>query len=357
MLFDLEVVFLFYPKEYSLLFFNRFAIIIKKLNSNDYDLKEKSMFKNRKAIFFAILLTSLFILVGCSGEKSKNSAKNKDSIQVVTTFYPMYDFTKNVAGKNADVTMLITGNTEPHDYEPSPKDIAKIQDADLFVYNSDEMETWVKSVLKDLDRSKTVVVEASKGISLLDSEEETHSHDEEHHHDHDSDPHVWLDPVLAQEEAENIYQGLIKADRQHKANYKQNYQTYQKKLNQLDQAYKKALASAQNRTFVTQHTAFSYLAKRYDLTQKAIAGFSPDQEPSAAGLAKIENFVKENNIRIIFTEELASPKIAKTIANATGAKLEPLSPLESLSEKDQKAGADYISVMQQNLKQLRKVID
>lgn len=173
--------------------------------------------KNKKIMGFSILLLSiLFVVAGCG---NKQETAKTDKLQVVTTFYPMYDFTKNVVGDNGEVSVLMKAGTEPHDYEPSAKDIAKIADSDVFVYNSEEMETWVGSVLKNIDTKKTVVIDASKEIKLLEGshEEEDEDHDHDHEgHSHAHDPHVWLDPVLAKEEVNAIKEGLIQADKTNK---------------------------------------------------------------------------------------------------------------------------------------------
>lgn len=237
--------------------------------------------KNKKIMGFSILLLSiLFVVAGCG---NKQETAKTDKLQVVTTFYPMYDFTKNVVGDNGEVSVLMKAGTEPHDYEPSAKDIAKIADSDVFVYNSEEMETWVGSVLKNIDTKKTVVIDASKEIKLLEGshEEEDEDHDHDHEgHSHAHDPHVWLDPVLAKEEVNAIKEGLIQADKTNKASYEKNAKTYSDKLDALNEKFEAGLKDAKNRTFVTQHAAFAYLAARYDLKQVAISGISPDQEPS-----------------------------------------------------------------------------
>lgn len=297
------------------------------------------------------VLAILMVLTACGNSNSGSSSSKK--LKIVTTFYPMYDFTKNVTGDKADIQMLIKAGTEPHDYEPSAKDIAKIEEADVFVYNSDDMETWVSKVLKNIDKKKTTVIEASKGIKLLEGVEEE---EEEGHHGHENDPHVWLSPVLAQKEVANIKAGLEKADKKQKTTYEKNAKTYTKKLKNLDNDFKTGLKGAKNRDFVTQHAAFQYLAKEYNLKQIAIAGLSPDQEPSAKRLAELQKFVKKNHIKIIYFEEVASPKIAKTLANETGAKMEVLSPIEGITAKEQKQGIDYISYMKDNLKALQKTI-
>ncbi|MBC2345209.1 zinc ABC transporter substrate-binding protein [Listeria welshimeri] len=310
------------------------------------------------------VLTFALVLVGCGASSDKVSG-DKDKLKIVTTFYPMYDFTKNVVGDKASIEMLIDAGTEPHDYEPSAKDIAKIEAADVFVYNSEDMETWVPSVLKSLDSKKLTVIDASKGIQLVEGTEEEehhdheeeghdHDHDEAHHHEHD--PHVWLSPVLAQQEVTNIQNGLTKADKTNADTYEKNAANYNDKLKALDGKFKTAFEGVKQRDFVTQHAAFQYLAKEYNLHQVAIAGLSPDQEPSPARLAELQKYVKDNNISTIYFEEVASPKVAETLANETGAKLEVLSPIEGITDKEQKKGMDYIAYMEQNLKALQKTI-
>ncbi|MBC2184348.1 zinc ABC transporter substrate-binding protein [Listeria sp. FSL L7-0233] len=302
------------------------------------------------------VLAFVLVLAGCGAGTDKVSGET-DKLKVVTTFYPMYDFTKNVAGDNASIEMLIDAGTEPHDYEPSAKDIAKIEEADVFVYNSEDMETWVPSVLKSLDSKKLTVIDASKGIELVEGTEEEHDHDHEeegHHHEHD--PHVWLSPVLAQQEVANIQNGLAKADKINADTYKNNAKNYTDKLKALDNKFKTAFEGAKQRDFVTQHAAFQYLANEYDLHQVAIAGLSPDQEPSPARLAELQKYVKANNISTIYFEEVASPKVAETLAKETGANLEVLSPIEGITDKEQKKGMDYIAYMEQNLQALQKTI-
>ena len=312
---------------------------------------------NMKKIFTVLAsMASICCLTACSTTPTTNSsAKAEKKINVVTTFYPMYDFAKQVAGDKAEVTSLIDASVEPHDYEPSAKDIAKISEADVFVYSSEYMETWVKQVLANIDTTKVKVVDASKGIDLMHAEEEEHEHEGEEAHEHEFDPHIWLDPVLAKQQVTNILEGIIAADTANKDSYTTNAQAFTTKLEELDKEYQ-TLQTATNKTFVTQHEAFGYLAHRYGLTQKAIAGISPNTEPTPAKLAELQAFIKENNVTTLYFEELASPKIAELLSKETGASLEVLSTLEGLSKEEQDKGADYISVMKENLAALKKAI-
>ena len=154
----------------------------------------------------SLLLASLvtLFLVACSNQKQADGKLN-----IVTTFYPVYEFTKQVAGDTANVELLIGAGTEPHDYEPSPKAVAKIQDADAFVYENENMETWVPKLLDSLDAKKVKTIKATGDMLLLpgSEEEEDHNHGEEGHH-HEYDPHVWLSPARAIKLVEHIRDSL-----------------------------------------------------------------------------------------------------------------------------------------------------
>lgn len=302
-----------------------------------------------KRLIQGMLLLLTVVTLGACGTQSADNENAK--LTVVTSFYPMYDFTKKVVGDTGEVSLLVDGNVEPHDYEPSAKDIAKIQDADVFVYHSKDMETWVPAVLKLIDTERTKVIEANEGIAAI---EETH---ESGDHQHASDPHTWLDPVLAQQQVKNIRDGITAAKPEFTKYLADNALRFNAELEKLNQDYLAAFKDADNRVFVTQHSAFSYLAKRYDLEQRAIAGISPEQEPTPAELGKVEDFVKEQQIKVIYTEGLSSSKIGETIAKATGAELVDLRTLESLSEKERTAGEDYLSVMTDNLSALKIAIN
>ncbi len=315
--------------------------------------------KNIKLRSLLSISISLFLLTGCSSKSVSTSNKSKESgsekIKIVTTFYPVYEFTKNVAKENADIKLLIPSSIEPHEWEPTPKDVGSIQNADLFIYNSPYMETWVPNIEKSLDNKKSSFIEASSGISLIKGQENEEQGN--NNHSEQMDPHVWLSLVLAQKEVQNITKALINIDPAHKEEYKKNSDEYINKLRELDNQYKEALSHFKNKEIITQHAAFGYLAKQYGLVQVPIAGLSPSNEPSPARLAELKQFAKSHDIKTIFFEEVASPKVANTLANEIGAKTAVLNTLEGLSEEEQKEGIDYISVMEKNLKILKKVLE
>lgn len=330
------------------------------------------MNKQIKRILFLSLM-AIIVLAGCGNQSTSSNETVEESaekLKIVTTFYPMYEFTKQVAGDYADVELLIPASQEPHGWEPSPQDMANIQSADIFIFNSEYMETFVETIRQSVDDSKVKFVEASEDISLIEgTEEEEHehsSHEEEHaetteHHDeedheheaeehsHEYDPHVWLSPVLAIKEVESITQSLIEADPSNEETYEENSKNYIAQLEQLDQKFREALSNVDNKEIITQHASFGYLAKEYGLTQIAIAGLSPELEPSAEKLAQLKEYAVEHDIDVIYFEETASSKVAETLATEIGAKTEVLNTLESLSQEDQDDGLDYIKVMEKNL--------
>lgn len=369
-----------------------------------------------KSFATTAILSLVLVIAGCGGggqgggnaANSANAATNaagsneemaaKLPLRIQTSFYPMYEFTKQVAGDLATVELLVPGGVEPHDWEPSPQDIRKLTESDLLIVNGAGMESWLEQVEASASGGKPEIVEASEGIALMEGgEEEEHEHGEEHageeehadgdghdvdrdadhdahhesdaeeaahdsDHDHDHDhggldPHVWLSPALAIQEIRNIEAALAKADPENAANYKQNADAYVAQLEQLDQDFSSALTNAKRKDFITQHAAFGYLAQEYGLTQVPIAGLSPDQEPSAAQMTEIVKFAEQHQVKTIFFETLVSSKVAETIAREIGAKTAVLNPIEGLTAEDEAAGRDYLSLMRQNLEALKAALN
>jgi zinc transport system substrate-binding protein len=319
-----------------------------------------------KKLIFTFIIFTLFIS-GCSNSSQTNGEKaneTKKKLQIVTTFYPMYYFTQKVAGSTANVELLVPNGVEPHDWEPTSKDMIKIQEADVFVYNSRYFETWTEKILKSIDQSNLEIVEASKGITLMEAEEEEeeeghgteHESEQEAEHESLKDPHVWLSPVLAQQEVDIITGALIQKDPKNKEEYQNNAAAFKSQLVDLDNLYKETIEKANKKEFVTQHASFGYLAKQYGLTQIPIAGLSPNVEPTMGQLVELTELTKEKNVKVIYFEGLTSSKVAQSLANEIGAKTEVLNPLEGLSKQDQEQGLDYIGVMEKNLEALKKSI-
>ena len=307
-----------------------------------------------------ILLISLLALVGLAAckEASQAESKNKEKqLKIVATFYPMYDFTKNIVGDVGEVSLLIPAGTEPHDYEPSAKDMAKITEADAFVYHNENMETWVPSAIDSWKKGKPNVIEGTKEMLLLPGGEEEHDHSHEEGHHHELDPHTWLSPHQAIKEVTSIKNQLIKLYPEEKAIFETNAKNYLAKLEDLDKNYTDTLKEAKQKNFVTQHTAFSYLALDYGLNQVGISGINTDQEPDPSRIAELKHYVEDNGINYIYFENNNQGKAAQTLADETNVQLEVLNPLESLTKKQMDAGENYVSVMKENLKALKKTTD
>ena len=307
-----------------------------------------------------ILLISLLALVGLSACKEDSQAefKNKEKqLKIVATFYPMYDFTKNIVGDAGEVSLLIPAGTEPHDYEPSAKDMAKITEADAFVYHNENMETWVPSAIDSWKKGKPNVIEGTKEMLLLPGGEEEHDHSHEEGHHHELDPHTWLSPHQAIKEVTSIKNQLVKLYPEKKAIFEENAKNYLAKLEELDKNYTDTLKEAKQKNFVTQHTAFSYLALDYGLNQVGISGINPDQEPDPSRIAELKHYVEDNGINYIYFENNNQGKAAQTLADETNVQLEVLNPLESLTKKQMDAGENYVSVMKENLTALKKTTD
>lgn len=313
--------------------------------------------KNKIKIGTLVLLMLFLTACGATNKQSENDGDDK--IHAIATFYPMYEFTKAVLGDEGDVELLIPAGTEAHDYEPSAKSVAKMSEADAIIYNSHAFETWMDGILTTINPEKTAIIEASRHIPLLSfGEEDTHEeeheeHEEEHTHTHDEDPHVWLSPVLAMKQVEQIRDDLIERFPAKKAELTQNTADYVAELAQLDQEYQAAFKEAKQRTFVTQHAAFSYLAKEYDLTQESMAGLSSEEEPTPKRLAELTVFILDNNIQYLYFEDNTAAKIAKTLANETNVALADLSTIESVTNAQQEQGETYLSLMKKNLESLQ----
>lgn len=313
---------------------------------------------NRLSALVCACTLSLSLLTGC-GTQPADTAAGDGRLRVLTSFYPMYDFACKIGGDCIDVTNMVPSGTEPHDWEPSTNDLKNLEKADVFIYNGADMEPWADDLL--VSRSDTLrVVKASENVELRTTDgehEHAHEHEGADHHHGDFDPHVWLDPENAKIEMEAIRDALCAADPENSTVFQSNYEKYAAELDALDAEFREKLAPLPNRTIVVAHEAFGYLCDAYGLTQVGIEGLSPDSEPDPGRMAEVIDFVREHSISTIFFEELVSPKVAEAIASETGAQAKMLSPLEGLSDEQAAAGADYFTVMHDNLAALMEALN
>ena len=299
------------------------------------------------AIFCLIAL----LLAGCAPQSQDGGPQA--GLQVVATLFPQYDFARAVAGELADVTLLLPPGMESHSYEPSPQDIIRIDQADVFLYTGPYMEAWADDIAQSLT-SDVAVVDVSEGLALDPVEEA----DGEAHpgHVHNYDPHIWTDPTMAMVMVDNIAAAICQADPANEEAYLANAAAYKQELADLDAAFMEAVAQGQRTTICFGgRFALHYFAKRYGLT--CIAAYdscSEETEPSAQAVARITDAILEQGIPVIYYEELTEPKVANAIAQETGAKALLLHSCHNVSKTDLAAGVTYLSLMEQNLVNLKE---
>lgn len=321
---------------------------------------------------FTVLFLIAVILIGCTNNNDAEIEQQNDTIHIVTSMFPMYEITKEIAGDRAEVSVMVGANEDAHHYEPSARAVASVNEADVFVYSSDEMEFWVESLLSVVENDDLIVVELGDGIdfeihSELDHEDEDHhedehNHDDVEHHDHahdhgNLDPHFWLNPVSVENQLPLIVDALRQVDEEGKDIYEKQAARFSEELLTLDQMYQAAFQSAENRSFVVQHQAFGHLAHQYDLEQVAIGGLTTEVEPNPKQLAQIVTFINEQQIPVIYYQSGSSSSIAETISNETNTGVGVLYDLESLPADFQDAQRPYIEAMKENLEQLKKSIN
>ncbi|MFC0214916.1 metal ABC transporter substrate-binding protein [Paenibacillus chartarius] len=319
--------------------------------------------RNIRSTLIIAAVASAAMLAGCSQSASKQLDSNR--VNVVASFYPLYDFSKKIGGEHVNVINVVPAGVEAHDWTPKSRDLQLLNNADVFVYEGAGFEGWVDDVLKSIPADGPIVVEASHNVPLLkleEAEEDGHGHgdeeksDEHAHGEEGVDPHIWLSPSNAKIIGDNIKEALIKADPAHKAEFEANYKSFTESMDALDAKYKEQLGKVKQKELVTSHQSFGYLCRDYGLTQMPIMGLSPDAEPTAQQMKNITTFIKEHQVRTIFFEELVSDKLAKTLAKDAGVETAVLNPLEGLTEEQQKNGEDYVSIMEKNLQQLVKAL-
>ena len=297
-----------------------------------------------------LFLSLLYLLTACGSKGNLTPTSSKQGLKIVTSFYPIYALVKEISGDQNQVWMVQSG-AGIHDYEPSAKEMAQIYDADVFVYHSQTLESWAGRLDPNLQGSKLQVIEASQGMTL-DKVTGLENLSEEEGEGAQSlyDPHSWVDPLKIAEEGRLLAQKLGEIDPNHRSLYEANAKKLEKRCQDLVSNYQPLFEKVKQKTFVTQHTAFSYLAKRFGLKQLGIAGISPEQEPTGRQLAEIQQFVKDYQVKTIFVEKHTSSKVADSIARATGARVKVLDPLEA----DPQNNKDLLENLEENLAVLAK---
>ena len=294
------------------------------------------------------LITVMAAFSSCRpADKSAGDGHHK--VRVVTTLFPLYDMAKNIGAEKAAVSLLLPPGVEPHSFEPTPGDIVKINEADIFIYTGKFMEPWAERIIKGTANKNLIVVDASRGTKMVPGV----------FHDKDEpvgslDPHIWLDfdnvPIMVG----NILEAFRTKDSTDKSFYERRADDYSAKLAEIDSAYRAALASCKKKEIIyAGHYAFGYLAHRYGLKYLAAQGVSPDAEPTARDLVKLVEQIRRDKIKYIYYEELASPKIAETIAGETGAKLLMLNAAHNLARDQFEKGISFFDILRNDLDNLK----
>lgn len=301
-----------------------------------------------------LLATGSLALSACSDSSSSTGATAEPStpaaMTAVVSHYPAQFLVSRVGGDLVDVENLTAPGAEPHDLELTPQQVAEVAEADAVFY----IAGFQPAVDETVGEATGTVVNLTEGLPLRKGEE--HSHEEEGNHAEEeahggaeiTDPHVWLDPVLMQQMAGTVAETLSAADPEHSEQYAQNAAALEQELTSLDEQWSAGTKNCEIRTMVVSHEAFGYLADQYGFQQKGISGLSPENEPSAAAIAELAGFVKDNGVTTVYTETLVDPAVAETVAAEAGAQTATLDPLEGPP-----AQGDYISAMQENLETVR----
>jgi zinc transport system substrate-binding protein len=298
-------------------------------------------------IAIAVIIPFSSFYVWNSEQSLVSGSTNSSEISVIVSFYPLYDFTKEVGQDKVNVSLLVPPGIEPHDWEPTVNDLQKLHQADLIVINGIGFENWVDNI--DTINSEVIIIDTSNGVAIMDND--LLEEDSDHNDRLIGDPHIWLNPLMAKTQISNIADALVSIDPVNEKFYRQNAKSYQEKLDVLDKKIKNELSSCK-KDFIAFHGAFSYFAIEYGLNQHTItASNEPQAEPSSKTLENIINLAQKYDIDIIFTEEAVDTRTSQVIANEIDGKVLVLSPIEIMEEN-----SNYLMKMENNLSNLKEAL-
>jgi len=281
------------------------------------------------AIMVVIPLTS--VVVYGTNTNQEFTSNDNSKLQAISSFNPLHEFSQIVGGEKIDVTLLVPVGVEPHDWEPTIKDVQQMHKSDFIIINGIGFENWVDDLIEN--NYQGIIVDTSKGISVKEA-----------------DPHIWLNPAFAINQVGNIALAFSNSDPENGEYYMTNAAKYSEKLYSLDSKIRTDLTDCK-RDFIAFHDAFSYFADEYDLNQHTIVTTTNSHgEVTAKTLENVISTARELNIKVIFSEESVNTKTSQIIANEIGGKVLVLSPLEIVSEDN------YISKMTQNLENLKEAL-
>jgi len=288
-------------------------------------------------LVIAVIIPISSLFVWNSDQAIVSASSDSTEISVIASFYPLYEFSKEVGQEKIEVSLLVPPGIEPHEWEPTINELQKMHQSDLIVINGLGFENWIEDF--DIVNSNVMIVDTSEGISVIKDEI------------FQGDPHIWLNPAMAKIQVTNIADALIKIDPVNEKYYRQNAKSYLDKLDSLDTKIKNQLATCK-KDFIAFHNAFSYFSIQYNLNQHTIINSNdPHVEPTSKTLEEIINLAQQYDIDVIFTEEAVDPRTSQVIANEIGARVLVLSPIEVIDEN-----SNYIMKMGNNLSNLKEAL-
>lgn len=294
-----------------------------------------------------IILSLILFLSGCSVKDEKTK------MQIVVTLFPQYDLIKRIVEDKAEVILLLPPGVEAHSYEPTPKDIVKINESDIFVYTSDNLETYANKIVNSLDNKDLEVIELISEVNIVDY----HDHEDSLHddHDHDHDPHFWLDPALMAEMSDLLLDYLVKYDPGNSELYIKNAKVEKDAYLALDEKFKNLFEEYTNDEIVfAGHFAFGYFANKYGLEYLSpFENLNENSEPSIKKIKSLVDYINKNSINVIYFEELVDPKLARMLSSETGVKTLMLHAAHNVSKEELKNNVSYVEIMERNYDNLK----
>lgn len=333
-----------------------------------------------KKIFYVAIL--LFVISFTSCSKNENPKKLDEKINIVTTIFPIYDFTRAITKDKAGLSLLIKPGVEIHSFAPTPDDILKIENSDIFIYIGGESDKWVENILKSINTNDKKIVRLIDYILPLNEElvpgmqEDTHieeddhkeAHDhkedhieehnknEDHYHDGDYDEHIWTSPNNAILMINELASVISSIDIENRYFYEENAKVYSKDIEDIDEEIKKIVASSRRKNIVFgDRFPFRYFANDYGLEYRApFLGCSSETQASAKTIAYLINYIKDNGIPYVFYIEMSNEKIANIIAEQTKSDILQLHSCQNVTKEEFDSGVTYVSLMKNNVESIRK---
>lgn len=300
---------------------------------------------------FLIINLSAFVIAGCNKFGTEEDVDN-GKIKIVATIFPYYDFARNIAGDKADVKMLLSPGNEPHSYDPSPSDIVSIENCDIFIYNGGESDEWVEGVLESLQNSHIRILKMMDYVDVLNEQEPDHTDSDE------SDEHIWTSVRNAQKLSKVISDTLKQVDSENVDYYSNNELIYNQMLSNVDKQIMSVVGNSSGNTVVFgDRFPFLYFVSDYGLNYEcAFPGCSSETEPSISTVTRLIDFVRDEKIPAVFYLEFSNGKTAGLIAEDTGAETLEFSSCHNVTKEQFENGVSYISLMQQNAKNLEEAL-